>query len=362
MPSSLRKLLFAALLLAVLAVIVFYFRSAARSGFSWARVYESVANIRIGFILISVVAIYAAYAIRALRWDRFCRWFGKCSFAATYGATLMGFAGVCLLSRAGEPLRPVLLAYKCRMRVATMFGIWLLERLFDVGAAAMLVVLSLLLPSRLLLNGAGTPSWENKLRIAGTLAAAGLVAAFAVLVYLRLHGAAQIDRGLASWRARSGWRQRLARQLGDFGEGLQGIRTTSDFAAAAFYSAVHWGLIVVIYYLIVRSFGGRFGEFDMRGAMMLVVVTLFGSIVQLPGVGGGTQILSFIGMTQIFGLEREPAAAAAMLLWIVNGVAVCLPGVPLMIHEGWSIASLRRLAHAEEEAEKVGAHISSAER
>ena len=362
MPSSLRKLLFAALLLAVLATIGFYFRNALRSGLSWDRVYEAVANIRISLILISLAAIYTAYAIRALRWNRFCRWFGKCTFGTTYGATLMGFAGVCLLSRAGEPLRPVMLAYKCRMRIATMFGIWLLERLFDVGAAAVLAVLSLLLPSAMLLSGAGTPSWQNRLRVAGTLAGVGLISAFAAIVYLRLHGAAQIDRGLASWRARSGWCQRVAKQLSDFGEGLQGIRTPWDFAVGAFYSALHWGVIVVVYFLIVRSFGGRFGQFDMRGAMMLVVVTLFGSVVQLPGVGGGTQIVSFIAMTQIFGLEREPAAAAAMLLWVVNGVAVCLPGVPLLIHEGWSMAALRRLAHDEEEAEKIGAHVSSTER
>jgi hypothetical protein len=212
------------------------------------------------------------------------------------------------------------------------------------------------------LSGAGTPAWESRLRIAGALAGAGLAAAFAVIVYLRLHGAAQIDRGLASWRAQSGWRQRLAKQLSDFGEGLQGIRTPWDFAAGALYSALHWGLIVVNYYLIVRSFGGRFGEFDMRGAMMLVMVTLFGSVVQLPGVGGGTQILSFIALTQIFGLEREPAAAAAMLLWVVNGAAVCLPGVPLLIHEGWSMAALRRLAHEEEEADRIGAHVTPSER
>ncbi len=354
-----RKLLFAALVLALLAVIGFYSRGAVHSGFRWARVVESVANIRISFVLISTAAIYTAYAVRALRWNRFCRWFGSCTFAGTYAATLMGFAGVCLLSRAGEPLRPVLLAYKCRMRVATMFGIWLLERLFDVGAAAVLLVLGLLLPSRLLSNGAGAPAWESKLRIAGALAAAGLAAAFAGIIYLRVHGAAFLERSLVSWRAKSGWRQRLAKQFGDFGEGLQAIRTFSDFLAATFYSALHWGLIVVIYYLIVRSFGGRFDQFDLRGATMLVVVTLFGSVLQLPGVGGGTQILSFIGMTQIFGLEREPAAAAAMLLWIVNGVAVCLPGVPLLIREGWSIASLRRLARAEVDAEKVNAPIIS---
>jgi glycosyltransferase 2 family protein len=358
MPSLPRKLFLAALILVLLAVIAYSLRGALHSSFSWTRVGEAIANIRISFVLGSVAAVFLAYATRTLRWNRFCRWFGKCTFADSFGATLMGFAGVCLLSRAGEPLRPVLMAHKCRFRVATMFGIWLLERLFDLGAAAVLLVLSLFLPSQLLSNEAGAPAWEGKLRLAGALVAAGLAVALAAIVYLRLHGAALIDRLFANWRARSGWRQRLAKQFSDFSEGLQAIRTFGDFSAAAFYSAVHWFLIVVDYDLIVRSFGGRFGQFDLRAAMMLVVVSLFGSVLQLPGVGGGGQILAFIGMTQIFALQKEPAAAAAMLLWIVNGVAVCLPGVPLLIREGLSVASLRRLAHAEVEAEKVGAHIS----
>jgi uncharacterized membrane protein YbhN (UPF0104 family) len=168
-----------------------------------------------------------------------------------------------------------------------------------------------------------------------------------------------IDRRLGVWREESGWRRRLAKQFGDFGEGLQAIRTFPDLAAATFYSLVHWGCIAVVYYLVMRSFGGRLGQLDFRGAMLLLIITLLGSVLQLPGVGGGTQIFAFIGLTQIFRIDQEPAAAAAMLLWIINAAVVCIPGVPLLIREGWSIASLRRLARAEGEAERLGAHVSA---
>jgi uncharacterized protein (TIRG00374 family) len=354
-----RRVLFATFVLAVLAAIGYYFRKAVHTGFSWTRVAEAIAHIRLGFVLASVAVIFMAYAVRALRWQRFCRWCGRCSFIDTYNATLMGFAGVCLLSRAGEPLRPVLLARKCRLQVATMFGIWLLERLFDLGSAAVLLALSLLLPSQLLSAGDGATGWQSKIRMAGVLVAVGMAGAIALVIYFRVHGAGLIDRRLAVWREESGWRRKFAKQFGDFGEGLQSIRTFSDLSAGAFYSAVHWALIVVVYYLVTRSFGGRLGQFDFRAAMLLLIITLFGSVVQLPGVGGGTQILAFIGLTQLFRIEQEPAAAAAMLLWIINAAVVCLPGVPLLIHEGWSMASLRRLARAEDEAEKVGAHVSA---
>jgi uncharacterized protein (TIRG00374 family) len=359
MSNPPRRVLLAVLALAVLAAIGYYFRNAVQSGFNWTRVADAIEHIRLGFVLASVAVIFMAYAVRAVRWQRFCRWLGRCSFVDTYNATLMGFAGVCLLSRAGEPLRPVLLARRCRLPVATMFGIWLLERLFDLGSAAVVLTLSLLLPSQLLSAGGGAAGWEDKIRIAGVFVAAGLAGAVALVTYFRVHGAGLIDRRLAVWCKESGWRRRLAKLCGDFGEGVQAIRSFPDLAAAVFYSLLHWGLITVVYYLVVRSFGGRMGQFDLRGAMLLLIITLFGSLLQLPGVGGGTQIFAFIGLTQIFGIEQEPAAAAAMLLWIINAAVVCLPGVPLLIHEGWSMTSLRRLARDEVEAEKAGAHVSA---
>ncbi len=62
----------------------------------------------------------------------------------------MGFAAIFVLGRAGEPVRPLLLARKDRLPVASMFGIFFLERFCDFAAAAVLACLSLLVfPNRL---------------------------------------------------------------------------------------------------------------------------------------------------------------------------------------------------------------------
>ena len=92
--------------------------------------------------------------------------------------------------------------------------------------------------------------------------------------------------------------------------------------------------------------------------MLLLAVTLVGSVLQLPGVGGGAQIASFIGLTKIFGVEQEPAVAVAVVLWIITFAGSTLVGIPLLIHEGMSVGELRQLARAEAEAEEVGKHIA----
>jgi hypothetical protein len=128
---------------------------------------------------------------------------------------------------------------------------------------------------------------------------------------------------------------------------------------AVFYSAAHWLLATLIYLGIAKAFGDAFLHSDMNiaGAMLLIGITLVGSVLQLPGVGGGTQIAAFIGLTKIFGVEQEPAMAIAVSLWIVTFAGCTLAGIPLLIHEGMSFGQLRQLARAEADAEESGKHI-----
>jgi hypothetical protein len=92
--------------------------------------------------------------------------------------------------------------------------------------------------------------------------------------------------------------------------------------------------------------------------MLLLAVTLVGSVLQLPGIGGGAQIASFVGLTKIFGVEPEPATAIAVVLWLITFAGCILAGIPLLIHEGLSMGELRQLARAEAEAEETGRHIT----
>jgi hypothetical protein len=83
-----------------------------------------------------------------------------------------------------------------------------------------------------------------------------------------------------------------------------------------------------------------------------------GSLVQLPGVGGGAQLASFVALTQIFNVDSEPAAAVSVVIWLISFAGVCLVGLPLLVHEGLSMGELRRLASAETQAETHGEHVA----
>ena len=361
MRGFLRKLLLAALALGALAALAYFSRRKIHLGdFTWSRFVHAVGQANVWLLLISFVAVYCAYALRSLRWQRLSRYLGPSGFLDVYGATVMGFASIFILGRAGEPVRPLLLARKTRQPVAGMFGVWVFERIVDFGAAGMLAALSLLVfPGKLAEAGVNT-DWVDNARAGGWLLLAMLAVAVIVMLYFRLHGAGLLERRLHSWHGARGLKGWLAGILSGFSEGLQAIRTWPDLLIAAFYTCVHWAVVTLAFLWIARAFAGDFIQANVTfpGAMLLLAITLVGSVFQLPGVGGGAQVLSFFALTTIFGVEQEPAAAIALVLWLITFAAPALAGVPLLIHEGLSMGELRNLARAEAAAEKAGEHVS----
>jgi len=351
MPQKSRRYLLWFLVLLAAAFLLYKFRHGiAPGGFRWAVVGQSLRETRLSLLLLATVAIYACYAIRSLRWMRFCRSIGPTRFGNVYSATLMGFACIFLLGRAGEPVRPVLIARKDKLPVSGMFGVYVLERVFDMAAAAVLAGLALLFFER-----GGFAGAENSLfmKMARSTAAAlfvGLAGVIAFLVYFRYHGGGWLSRKLQHESWRTGWREKIAVLLEGFSEGLQGIRGWSDLAALVGYSAVHWTLIVVVYLWVAHAFGGELASLTLGGAGVIVAFTMVGSAAQAPTVGGGAQLAMALVLTKIFGVETERAVAASIVTWLVTFASCSLVGVPLLLREGWTMGELRRMAREEEKA------------
>ncbi len=361
MRGFLRKLLLAALAVGALAALAYHSRHKIHLGdFTWSRFIHAVGQANVWLLLLSVLAIYGAYALRSLRWQQLSRYLGPSGFVDVYSATVMGFASIFILGRAGEPVRPLLLARKSRLPVVSMFGVWVLERITDFAGGVALAALSLLVFAGKLADAGLNTDWVENARAGGWLLLAILAAIVIVMFYFRLHGAGALERRLDYWHRAGGLKGWLAGIIAGFSEGLQAIRTASDLLIAVAYTAAHWGLVTLAYLWIARAFASAFVQSDVNfpGAMLLLAVTLVGSVLQLPGVGGGAQVASFIALTTIFGVEQEPAAAIAIVLWLITFAASTLVGVPLLIHEGLSMGELRNLARDEAAAERAGKHVS----
>ncbi|HEV2490108.1 MAG TPA: lysylphosphatidylglycerol synthase domain-containing protein, partial [Candidatus Acidoferrales bacterium] len=108
-----RKILWLLVGLLIVAALLYRFRGAtALGGFSWGKLGGTLSSANIFLLILATASIYVSYAIRALRWVSFSRHMGRPTFSNVYSATIMGFAAIFLLGRAGEPVRPLLIARK----------------------------------------------------------------------------------------------------------------------------------------------------------------------------------------------------------------------------------------------------------
>src|ERR1700747_1658295 len=361
MNSRSKKWLLVAAALVPLGYLVY--RSSESLGlrdFSAAKLWLAIKGTNPFWLVAAMVVIYGCYPVRSLRWEVFQKHLGDAKSWEIYPSTLAGFASVFLLGRAGEPIRPVLLAKRAKLPLADIFGIWVLERLFDIASMAVIAAIALLVFNGAQHSGDAAVTIAKRARTAGSVLAVGVGGAIAFLIYLRVHGTALLEARLQGWLTSASWRGKVAKIILGFITGIQTVKSAGDLVLAVLYSAIHWGMVLVVYYLVAQSFGGRLAELTFGDCMLVLAFTLVGSAVQLPAVGGGSQALAIFAYAQVFGVESSTAVAAAIVLWLVTFAGCSIAGIPLLIREGVSLGNLRELAeHEKEELEEIAAHGSA---
>jgi len=205
MNSKSKKWLLVAAALAVLGYLLYRSSgSLGLAGFSGAKLWLAIKGTNPFWLSAAMLVIYGCYAVRSLRWEVFQKNLGHAKFWEIYPSTLAGFSAVFLLGRAGEPIRPLLLAKRAKLPLADIFGIWVLERLFDVASMAVIAAMALLVFNGAQHNGDAAVTIAKAARTAGSVLAIGVGGAIAFLIYLRVHGTALLEARLQGWLASAG--------------------------------------------------------------------------------------------------------------------------------------------------------------
>ncbi len=124
------------------------------------------------------------------------------------------------------------------------------------------------------------------------------------------------------------------------------IRGTGDFLQAALYSLLLWMTIALAYVVVLRAFPSPVHDMTVSYVLLLMGFSVVGSVVQLPGIGGGAQALTIGALALLFSIPKELASSAGLLLWVVTTMSVLPIGLIFAQREQ---VSLRSVAHASEE-------------
>jgi hypothetical protein len=344
-----KRIVASAVVFLILAALV-YLQYRHWQSFDWSTFWSQIHRIKKIHIVHAVALVYGAYVLRALRWKIFLKPVRpKVKVLELVPPMMIGFTGLAMFGRAGEFIRPYLVARRTDLTFSSQLAVWVVERVFDVGAFAFLIVLAIFLPSAL--QSIPHPEYYRQLRDAGFFLIGGVAAAAAAAVLISRSGDA-----IALWIEKrfshlsSGLGHRLAQKVREFGEGLDTIHGPLSLLSLALLSVGIWYVTALAYQEVTHSYGAASLEIPVSQLLILMGASMAGSMLQLPAVGGGSQMATIATLSAVFDVPPELAASCGILLWLVTFAAVIPVGIILAHHERLSLRKLSAESHQAEVA------------
>jgi len=333
MRRYLRVFCIVALTVALLAV---FLRQA-----NLADVWREIRAARPDLLFWTLIATVVTYLLRALRWQYLLRPIGPTRFWPAFRATVIGFgASAVLPARAGEVLRPYLLARWEGLSATATFATIILERLLD------LVAVLLLFGVFLLVFDPGLRQMDDgvfrAVRSGGLVAAVGALVALAAVFALASRPDAMGRAVLSAGRMLPPHlAERIARLVRRFAEGLAVMRQPGRLLVATALSIPLWVSIAAGIWLVSTAFHITM---PFTGSFLVMALLVVGVAVPTPGAVGGFHLAYRIGVMNFYGAQEDQAVGGGLVLHAISFVPVTITGLFFMLQAGLSFGDVRSMA------------------
>jgi glycosyltransferase 2 family protein len=326
----------------VLVVLVWLFRTKVQ--FDWANFWRQLRYVSLGHIIAAIVLIYVTFFLRAVRWSVFLSPTKKVSPASLLGSQFIGFTAVALFGRLADFTRPYLVARRVNLPLSSQIAVWTIERMFDLGAAA------LIFSGALAFTPKGLPHHEvfvkaGVLSMGATLA----IAIFAGVVRVAGGTVASFARGTVGLVSKAAG-ESIATKIVGFRDGLNALSSARDFGVVTLLSLTMWLMIGFGYLETAHAFvhTPELAGVTFSRTMLLMAASIGGSLLQLPIIGWFTQIaITAAAMHTFFGAPLEAATACGALLLVVTFLCIIPTG---LIYSRVEHVSLKKVAQESEAA------------
>jgi glycosyltransferase 2 family protein len=330
-------------LVSLLAIALFaWFLSHANLASVWTQVKRA----RIDLLVAGFFAVILTYVIRAWRWQYLLHPIGPTRFRTAFRTTVIGFAALGVLpARAGDVLRPYLLARQEGLLVSATLATIVMERVLDLIAVLALLALYVW---GIADPGALPPALLRGIEVSSALAGAVAIALMGVMWVLATHP--ERIGGLVFAMARvlpHAVADRLAGLARTFSGGFAAAREPRALAAAVAWSFPLWLTIAAEAWLVTIAFDIAM---PFSGTFLLQALLVIGVAVPTPGAVGSYHEAYRIGVTTFFGAPEDTAVAAAIVTHAISYFPVVLTGIVFMAQDGLSFGRIKALASKEEVA------------
>ena len=351
-----RKHTLTVLIIAAILAVLFYFQFRQYKEFPWGKFKEVSASLfsdpqRLTHILAATGLIYLTYWLRAIRWKLFLRPMKRVSVASVLPAQFIGFTGLALLGRPGEFSRPYLIAKRHDLSFASQLAVWSVERIFDMGAFAVLFGIALirLAPElRSMAHGQLVKLQEGSYVLIATIVCAALG------IFLLRTQRERFSHWVETRLPHGKLGHSIGRKLVAFAEGLDTIHDLGSFIQIALLSLVTWFVIALSYLEVLHAYPDiTLGNISFRAIFVIMAGSMVGSLLQLPAVGGGSQLGTITVMNRVLGINETYATSAGIILWLVTFASVIPAGLILAHRERISLRKVSEESETKAEMESV---------
>lgn len=329
---------FHAVLIAVLSIglLALFLRHANLS-----EVWTSIKRARLELILVAFASMVFNLVLRSVRWQYLLKPIGSTRFRNAFRSTTIGFAATFVLpARAGEFIRPYLMAKTENLSVTKAFATVVLERLIDLMTVLFLFGAFVLVfdPG---LDAINTSAYRA-VKLGGAFAAVMAACGLGLMLFLSGRPDAL---GPTMLRVESFVPQRMARTLSKlanlFIEGLAVASQPGRIAVALLYSLPLWLSIGVGVWATSHAFGI---DVPYTGTFLLLALLAVGVAVPTPGAVGGFHEAFRLGVTTFYGAANDRAVGAGIVLHALSFVPVTLLGILFATQDGLNLSRMRNLA------------------
>ena len=342
---STRRVLTLVICLAISVIgLLLFFKGG--KGTNWAELGAALRGANYLYVLPALLLTLSTYCLRAYRWQILLKPLKPIRWIHLLSATTIGFMANCVFpGRVGEFVRAGAIGIKEHMSPATALTTVIVERIFDLLAVAVFVVIVLVLmpadgPAMISVRKAiGDPKkW-------GLVIGGITVGAFILMLLVKRFPSAALGVGGVPLRVLpKGLRVRAQRILMGLIVGLESLDSVAQVLYLALLSVLHWALQVGSNMALGYCFGLPLSFAD--GSLIFVITAGAVAVPQGPGFVGVLDYAVLISL-QALSVDANTARSYAIVLHAVAVLPVTLLGFAFLWWEG---LSFRQVTTAQKQA------------
>lgn len=302
-------------------------------------VLNSIRQVQVGWLLLSLPVFAVSIILIALRWQFLLRSIVVIPLKTLLSLVCIGYMGNNVYPlRSGEALRVFLLYRSHKVPVVKAATTIVVERVFD----GLVLLTFIVIPLRVV------DIASNDVRRVAEFAAPLFVALLAI--FFALAARPDLLRQVVKLATRllpGKVGQAVDKLSEDVLDGLEGLRSPADLGGTVLSSYATWAVQGVVYWMVAYAM-----DIHTSFAVMLVVVGAVNLAGLIPASPGQIGVFEFFVSAVLVGagIAEAQAAAYALVVHVVIWLPPTLLGFFLLAREGMSWRSITRARELEEQA------------